>query len=450
MSMFEFDDDARRLAEQCFAFVRGRLGNPPPLIPPPAPDDVARRVGTTITAEGIGADAAMRVFTDVVATTAIVLDSPQHVALLPGAPTVTAALFDSCVSAAALVPEAWIEAAGAIHAENQALRWLADLAAMPASAGGCFVSGGTAGNLSALATARDAGTSSPATAGRRRVAVGADAHSSIANALRVLALDALIVASDDRARLTGPALAAALDRDPDAGDVFAVVATAGSTNAGTIDDLAGVAAVARNRGLWFHVDAAYGGAALCAPSLRSAFTGIEHADSLIIDPHKWLFAPLDCCGLLYREPERARAVHRQSASYLDTMRVEGEWDPTDYALHLTRRARGLPFWFSLAVHGTDAYRDVIESTLARTHAAARIIDASPHLELIIKPELGVLLFRRAGWVESDYVAWARAVLGARTAFVLPTKWRGETVGRFVFLHPNTTLDLFEAVIDAMV
>jgi aromatic-L-amino-acid decarboxylase len=348
------------------------------------------------------------------------------------------------VSAAALVPEAWIEAAGAIAAENEALRWLADLAGLPPGAGGCFVSGGTAGNLSALATARDA-----LGAAGGRVAVGADAHSSVRSALRVLALDALIVPSDDRGRLTGTALGAALAADPHPETVFAVVATAGATNTGSIDDLAGVAAITVERKLWLHVDAAYGGAALCVPGMRPRFAGIEHADSIIIDPHKWLFAPLDCCGLLYREPERARAIHRQSASYLESMHVDGQWDPTDYALHLTRRARGLPFWFSLAVHGTDAYRDAIAATIATTRAAARRIDAAEHVELVVEPELGVLLFRRPGWAEDDYVEWSRRLLASSTLFVLPSRWHGEPVGRFVFLHPHTTLELFDVALAAM-
>ncbi len=447
MRMFDFDDEAAELAEMCFSWIRGRVDNPPPFVAPPTPTELAMHLGRTITPHGLGSTEAMHLFARHIATSAIVLDSPRHGALVPGAPTIAATLFDACVGASALVAEAWLEASGAIAAENQALRWLSDLAGLPPDAGGCFVSGGTAGNLSALCTARDAHAME-----RRTVAVGADAHASIAKALRVLGLHALIVPSDERGRLTGAALSDALlaaDDDGRSVDVFAVVATAGATNAGSIDDLAGVAEISHERDLWFHVDAAYGGAALCAPSARDRFTGIEAVDSLIIDPHKWLFAPLDCCGLLYREPARALPVHQQSASYLDAMRVEGEWDPADYALHLTRRARGLPFWFSLATYGTDAYAEAVEAVLATTRTAARHIDAAPHVELILEPELGVLLFRRPGWSEGDYLAWSRALFSDGTAFVLPTRWHGETVGRFVFLHPKTTIELFDEVLAAM-
>ncbi len=117
-------------------------------------------------------------------------------------------------------------------------------------------------------------------------------------------------------RLTGAHLRAALDAEADDG-IFAVVASAGATNLGVIDDLATVAAVCRERDLWLHVDGAYGLAALAAPRMRAAFAGIELADSFIVDPHKWLFAPYDCCALLYRDPAQARAAHSQSAAYLD-------------------------------------------------------------------------------------------------------------------------------------
>ena len=203
-----------------------------------------------------------------------------------------------------------------------------------------------------------------------------------------------------------------------------------------------------------HVDAAYGGAALCAPSARHRFAGIEGADSLIIDPHKWLFAPFDSCALLYREPALARAAHTQQASYLDPMRDpaegDGAWNPADYAYHLSRRARGLPLWYSLAVHGTDAYADAIEAVLTTTRAAADRARDAPHVALVREPELSVVLFRRPGWDDADYAAWSRQLLRDQVAFVLPTKWRGETVGRAVFLNPDTKVEVFDEVLAAMV
>jgi len=244
-----------------------------------------------------------------------------------------------------------------------------------------------------------------------------------------------------------------LTNDPDPSSICAIAATAGTTNAGIVDDLTGISRVARAEEIWLHVDGAYGGAALCAPSARERFAGIEHADSLVIDPHKWLYAPFDSCALLYREPALARAAHSQQASYLDPMRdpIEGEgaWNPADYAYHLSRRARGLPLWYSLAVHGTDAYSTAIEAVLAMARTAAERVRDTPHVALVREPELSVVLFRRPGWGDDDYARWSRRLLRDQIAFVLPTRWRGETVGRAVFLHPDTTIDVFDDVLDAM-
>ena len=183
------------------------------------------------------------------------------------------------------------------------------------------MSGGSAGNLSALAVARETAKGrlgDRATGKRLRVVVGSDAHSSIVNTLRLLEMSALVVDTSDH-RLTADAVNAALDADPDLSDVAAVVCTSGTTNAGIIDDLAGVGQIAKDRGWWFHVDGAYGGSGIFARSLRDKYAGIEQADSFILDPHKWLFA--DCCALVYREPELARTTHTQDASYLDVIHV---------------------------------------------------------------------------------------------------------------------------------
>ena len=179
-----------------------------------------------------------------------------------------------------------------------------------------------------------------------------------------------------------------------------------------------------------HVDGAYGGAALAAPSVRDRFAGIEHADSFIVDPHKWLFAPFDCCALVYRDPEIARRAHTQHAGYLETITDKDEWNPSDYAVHLSRRARGLPFWFSLAVHGTDAYRDAIEQTLAVARAGADEIRSRPYVELLVEPELSVLIFRRTGWDAADYAAleraacWRRATPSSRRRPTTASRARG--------------------------
>ena len=262
-------------------------------------------------------------------------------------------------------------------------------------------------------------------------------------------MDPLVVRADDH-RLTGAGLRAAIEADGDPASLAAVVATSGTTNAGIVDDLAGAAAVAGEHHLWFHVDGAYGGAGLFAPSVQPKYDGIEHADSFIVDPHKWLFAPFDCAALLYREPSIARSVHTQDASYLDVIHdTPGEWNPTDYAYHLTRRARGLPLWFSLSVYGTDAYSEAIEAAIGLARRTADEIRRRDHLELIREPELGVVLFRRRGWDSARYNRWAAQLLTDQIAFIPPSAWEGETVARFAFLHPDTSMDLVAQILDRM-
>jgi L-2,4-diaminobutyrate decarboxylase len=434
-------DNDPRLAAAVFEAAQARLAADPPEL------GLARGAGElpngTITREGLGGERVMALLRDALLPACTAIDHPRYLAFIPNASTPSASLADLLVSVYALYGGSWIEAAGAVQAENEALRWLADLAGLPETAGGTFVQGGTNGNLSALHAARERARHGGATA--TRVAVSEEVHSSVRSMLRIMDAGTLEVPGE---RLTGAGLRAALDADGDG--VFAVVATAGTTNLGTIDDLAGVADECGERGLWLHVDGAYGLGALCAPSVRDRFAGIERVDSFIVDPHKWLFAPFDSCALIYREPAFGRAAHRQHASYLESLYADDSFNPSDYGVHLTRRPRGLPFWFSLAVHGTDAYVEAVERTLAVTREAADEIRAREQLELVAEPELSVLVFRRRGWGAADYGRWAAGLRESGTAFVLPTTHDGDPVARLALVNPRTTLADVEIVLDAMI
>jgi glutamate/tyrosine decarboxylase-like PLP-dependent enzyme len=280
-------------------------------------------------------------------------------------------------------------------------------------------------------------------------------HSSVEQATKVMDADVLKVPADERGRTSGAATAkfiASLSRQ-DKKRVCAIVATSGTTNVGVVDDLEGMAQQAKALDTWFHVDGAYGAAALCAPSVRHLFNGIEHADSLIVDPHKWLFGPYDSCSLIYRNPEEARNAHTQHAEYLDVLQQAEQrdeaWNPADLAHHLSRRARGLPFWFSLAMHGTDAYRDAMEATLEVTRQGAELIRKSEHLELVLEPELSVLVFRRSGWSPAQYQSWSDRILSKGIAFVVPSSWQDETVLRFCIVNPRTTVEGIAQIIDTL-
>lgn len=449
--MHSVDPVTERMIRTVLAHAENRIRmDPVPLdCAPRTPEQFEAVFGGLLGEEGTDPDQVLGLFTSTIAPTVASADSPRFLGFIPAAPTKAALLFDMLLSAASVQGISWLEASGAVHAENQALRLIADAAGLPPEAGGVFVSGGSAGNLSALAVAREVARRRDGDpAGRYRVVVGEDVHSSVTGTLRLLDLDPYLVRCPDH-RLTGDLVRRALDRDGiDPVTVAAVVATAGTTNAGIVDDLAGLGDVAHRHGWWFHVDGAYGGAGLLAPEVRDRFVGVEQADSFVVDPHKWLFAPFDCCALLYRDPATARSVHAQQASYLDVIHEDPEaWNPGDYAYHLTRRARGLPLWFSLAVHGRRAYAEAIGAAVRIARAAAAEVRARPWLELVREPDLSVVLFRRPGWESADYQEWAEALRREQVAFVPPSAWEGRPVGRLAFLHPHTPIELVREVLD---
>ena len=447
------DDPA--MTELFLSYVRERLA----LVETPV-DGLGDRavleaaVAGLITEDGRDAEEVLGVYVDSLADTILSADSPRFFAFIPAAPTKAALLFDMVVSAASLQGCSWLEAAGAVIAENQALRVLSDAVGLPAASGGVFVSGGSAGNLSALVVARDTARYRRLEKGladsRLRVLVSDQAHSSIRNALNICAMDAIVVPTGANGRLTEQALRATLADQRDVSDVVAVVATAGTTNAGIIDDLRGASNVARERGWWFHVDGAYGGAGVLVPELAARYDGIADADSIVMDPHKWWFSPFDSAALIYRDPHLAKAVHTQDASYLDVIHEDdGDFNPSDLAYHLTRRARGMALWFSMAVNGVGAYRDAVRQGIALARYAAQQIDANPNLELVLEPDLSVILFRRRGWTLKEYEAWGRQLLEEQRAYVTHSAWQGETVGRLVFLHPATTTQMVDEVLQSL-
>ena len=445
--MHRVNDATTELRRKVFEYANTRMNySPAPLDNTETPENLFQAAGQTITDEGLGSKA-LDLFANVLAPATISTDHPGYLSFIPCAPTEASKLFDLVVSASAIYGGSWMEGAGAVFAENQVLSWLAKEAGLPETAGGVFVQGGTLGNLSALVAARDHARRMGKTATRWKIACSAESHSSLKTAAAVMDIDLILVPVDEHGKLGDTELRKALDGNTDG--LFAIVATGGTTNFGIVDRLNEVAKVAKELDVWFHVDGAYGLAGLLSHHTRDLFTGLEHADSFIVDPHKWLFAPFDACALVYRDPEIGRLAHTQHGEYLETLTNSGEFNPSDYAINLTRRPRGLPLWFSLATHGIDAYREAVTANIELAHYAARKVRERDYLHLVRDPELSVVVFERIGWTLEQYEEWSKKLLAEDVAFVVPSSHQGRPNARFAIVNPLTSEELIDEILETM-
>ncbi|MFM6970973.1 MAG: pyridoxal phosphate-dependent decarboxylase family protein [Rhodoluna sp.] len=451
--MHQVNDDSAKLRAAILEYAKQRLEYDPPPLDAPQPESwLATNAGKTVTEDGVGGIRALEIFAEVLAPATISTDHPNYLSFIPTAPTEASKLFDLVVSASAIYGGSWMEGAGAVHAENEVLHWLAGEVGLPKGAGGVFVQGGTLGNLSALVAARHNEIAKRKTQGkpmpnRWKFICSSEAHSSLTAAAHVMDVEIVKANADDSGHLSGDAVSAALR---DAGDgVFAIVATAGTTNFGIIDRLDEIGEVANQAGIWFHIDGAYGLAGILDPKTKEKFIGANRADSFIVDPHKWLFAPFDACALVYRNPQLALAAHSQHGEYLETLNHSGDWNPSDYAYNLTRRPRGLPLWFSLATHGIKAYRDGVATNIELASRIAKEISTRPELTLVRSPELSVVVWERNGWSADDYERWSKKMLASGFAFVVPSSHKGKPNLRFAIVNPKTKYEDLIHILDTL-
>ncbi len=448
-------DHDQHLVNLALAVARHELTTVKPLRSPASAATIYGALAGSISAAGIGAEEAVELMRDVVGANCMNVSNPNVYAFIPSAATPASLAADVMIASMNMIGDWWLEGAGGIAAENIALAWLCREVGLGDHAGGVFVSGATPGNLSALAAARRWWRSEHRehTRDRLTIACAQQAHSSVRMVASVLDCDVLLVDGDEFGRLRAHDLAVALaaHRAQGGAPVFAISATAGTTNLGMVDDLAGLADVAEQEGLWLHADGAYGGAAVLTVTGREALAGIDRVQSMVVDPHKWLFAGYDCCALLYRDVRIARAAFTQTAEYLEAVEVSADqWNPSDYAVHLTRRARGVPFWFSLAAHGTDAYRDAVDSCLATARAFTAAVQAASHLELFAPTTLSIVTFTRPGWARDDYQRWSDQHLADGEFFIAVSEFRGHPLLRVCLVHPHTTPADLQRVIDSLV
>ena len=324
-------------------------------------------------------------------------DHPGYLAFIPSFTTWPAALAELTAAAANPYCGAWMESAGPTQVELEVIDWFRGWLGLPAGTAGVLVNGGSAANLTALLVAREAaGGPSPDSV----VYVSDQAHSSLARTARAMGLrphQVRVLPTDDRWRLPPDTVAAAVRADRDAGRVpFALCASAGSTNTGAVDPLAGLADVCAAERLWLHVDAAYGGFAALTAAGRAALAGIERADSVTLDPHKWLYQPMECGCVLIRDGARLERTFAIHPDYLDGDAVQGagEVNFADRGLQLSRGFRALKVWVTVQTFGLAAFRACIQRNLDLAEYAEGLIRGRPELTLMAPATLGIVCFRR--------------------------------------------------------
>ena len=325
------------------------------------------------------------------------IDHPRFLAFVPSSPTWASVLASFLVSGYNVFQGTWLESAGPSQIEVTVTDWFREWMGYPESGGGLFTTGGSAANLMALVAAREAAGNPP----RGTVYTSAQAHGSVERAARTAGIDPELlraVPTDDAFRISRRHLVAAVRRDRTDGlEPFCLVATAGTTNTGSLDPLAELADIARAEGLWYHVDAAYGGFAVLDPDTRPLLDGIELSDSVTLDPHKWLFQPYETGCLLARDVSRLDSAFRIMPDYLqDAEWGDGHVNFCDRGLQLTRIFRALLVWLSIRRYGLAAHRMEIARAIALAREAEARVRREEELELLSPQSLGVVCFRYRG------------------------------------------------------
>jgi aromatic-L-amino-acid decarboxylase len=390
-----------------------------------------------------------------VAPNAVQLDHPQFFAFIPSAPNFISVLADALAAGTNVFAGTWLESSGPSQVEILVIDWFKQMLGLPAEAAGLLVSGGSVANLTALAAARHAALGDEAA--DAVVYFSDQTHASVDRALRLLGFRASRlrrIPTTKDLTLDLAELRKQLVVDRKAGlRPFAVIANAGTTNTGAIDPLTGIARLAREQELWFHVDAAYGGFAALTRRGRRLLEGIEQADSVVLDPHKWFYCPFEAGCVIVRRGHLMRETFHILPEYMtDVAREAHEVNFCDYGVQLTRGFRALKVWMAVKTFGARRFREVIDQCLDLAEYAAELFRRSPHLEIVTPPSLGVFTFRyvperiRGAAPESEQelnrlnAALVTRAIASQEIFLSSTRLGSRTVVRFCVLNHRTRKD----------
>jgi aromatic-L-amino-acid decarboxylase len=379
---------------------------------------------------------ALRTLSDTVLAHMQHVDHPRYFARVPGPSSFAAVLGEWLGTGFNSIATSWGGGSGPATVELVVLDWLRALLGLPPGGDGVLVSGGSMGNLTALAAARSQ-------RGPGVAYLSDQAHASITRALVTLGFPPAHVhelAPDRALRLRAATVAQAIAADRDEGRTpRLVIASAGTTNTGAVDALEELADLCAAEDLWLHVDGAYGAPAAMCETGRRTLAGLARADSLVLDPHKWLFQPIDCGCVLVRHPGVLEAAFAMDAEYLRDVRARtGEVDLRNRTLELTRRSRALKLWLTLRIHGAERLREAVARGIELAEHAERLLRADPRWEVVTPASLGIVTFALRGADGADHAARATALSASGFAAVTTTLVGGRSVLRLCTINPRTT------------
>lgn len=376
---------------------------------------LARWLKEDLPEQGTAFEPLLRMLFDRVIPRSLNTASPGYLAYVPGGGLFHTAVADLISAAVNRYVGVWVAAPGLVQIEENVIGWLRTLCGLPDSGGGLLTTGGSMANLIAVVTARR--TRLPPDFLKGIIYVSDQVHHSVTKAALMAGFpeaNVHVIASGTHFAMDVAALRGAIDNDLAAGRVpFMVVGSGGTTNTGAVDDLQALAALCEERGLWFHVDAAYGGAFMLTDRGRTVLRGLQRADSVTLDPHKGLFVSYGTGCVLLRDRALMRQAHHVGATYLPRMQDEADYpDYSEMGPELSRSWRGLRVWLPLKMHGAGVFRQQLDEKLDLAAHAAAGLARIPHVQVVAPPQLSLLAFRvvPAGVADADLDALNRRVL----------------------------------------
>jgi glutamate/tyrosine decarboxylase-like PLP-dependent enzyme len=404
-----------------------------PAITTSAYDDLATLLGGPVPTSPRPVEEGLGLLADVALETQQHGDHPRYFARVPGPSSQVAILGDWLATGMQAIASSWGGGSGTATLELVALGWLRDALGLARQSEGVLVSGGSMANTTAMVVAR-------AENGPGVAYLSDQTHSSIRRGLVSVGWPAeqlRVLPTDEEYRLSPAALRAAVEADVEAGHRPAlVVATAGATNTGTVDDLPAVADVCAAHGLWLHVDGAYGGPAALAAD-RNDILGLDRADSFVLDPHKWLFQPYDIGCVWVARPGALERTFAMYPEYLTDAQT-GTVNLHNRGFELTRRSRAAKLWLTLRSYGLEALTQAVRHGIELAELAERTIQELPGLRIVTPARLGVVTFSVDGLDDRAHSAVAAAVTADGFAAISSTVLSGRTVLRLCTINPRTT------------